>query len=73
METGNRKAKLFIISLVVSIAIFALMLCIMDKSNWIDLYDKFNESLKWLFGLFVGGNGVEHVTNKVKKEVSRAN
>ena len=68
MKQGGRKAKLFIIALIVSILVFSLMLLLMDKSKWIELYEKFNESLKWLFGLFVGGNGVEHVSKKISKE-----
>lgn len=73
METGNRKAKLFIISLVISILVFTLMLYLCDRAKWVDLYEKFNESLKWLFGLFVGGNGVEHVSKKLLKEGNDAN
>ena len=67
MIQGSRKAKLFLIALVVSILIFGMMLFLMDKAQWIELYGKFNQSIQWLFGLFVGGNGVEHISKRNSK------
>lgn len=64
---GSRKVKLFILAMAVSVLVFILMLYLMEKSSWISLYEKFNQTLQWLFGLFVGGNGVEHISKKLNK------